>query len=606
MKKRILCLILAVVMLIGSLGVLTACGGNKDPKDPCANGHTNTNKTGVCEVCGQTIKHTHTDTDDDGKCDVCSKDMSGTAGGGEEEGDEWETGAKEVTWKDDDPIELFFMMTNNSESQQNPSGCQRYLAGEDTTASGDIDTLISDRNSDAEYYTNVKITYDYYDDTTDYGWGSCIEVMFANVSSGATDVPDMYCNFTYDMVGASLKGTFANLKNTELDSGNYFTFLEEDYDESVDNRGYMMEYMESMTLSQHKMYVLASDYFLDLIRSFFIVPVNISLLESVGKDITGDLDGDGKFTIDDFYDEVWENKWTYNKVIAYSAAVYKNTGTSNVAEDIEDVLGFAIAEGGLAPSGIVYSTNITVIKKEWNEEKNDYDYSYPTSSPDLVELFQNIKTLVNSKGVAYITSADSNVLKYGADARVAVRNRFSDNKVLFGGVIVLAAIEYEAYQKLNKNGAGGFAVVPVPLYHEVEEGSSETYLTSIHNNARPGAIARSTKHFSACTAFLDYQSTHSTDILNEYYDYNLTYDTAGGSADTVKMLQYIRTNVRSAFDKTFEDAIGVYNKLEHIRWHQILSTNAYDYDNIAKDYSTYRNQKETKLQELYNEYPKLP
>ena len=500
------------------------------------------------------------------------------------------------------------MMSHNTDAQQNPSGCQRYLAGEDESAIENIDDEVASRNADAEYYTNVNVRYDYYPDVGGYGWGDCIEIMFANISSGAKDVPDMYCNFTYDMVGASLKGTFHNLKNTTLDKGNYFTFLEDDYDAKVDDRGYMFDYMESTTLSLHKMYILASDYFIDLVRAFFIVPVNIELLESVGMQVTGDLDESGTFTIDDFYMEVNQKKWDYNKVMQYSAKVFSNTGSSNAGEDIEDVLGFALAQGGLAPSGILYSTDITIISKEWSDAKGDYEYTYPTESEELYELFDNIKQLVTAPGVVYVSTsgeyADSNVTKYGSDARIAVRTRFCDNKILFGGVIVLGALEYAEYQTLKD--ASGFGVVPVPLYHTVAADSDENYLTSIHNNARPGAIAVSTNYFTACTAFLDYQSTHSTHILEEYYDYNLQYQVVDGNVEgTVEMLRYIRNNVRSAFDKTFEDAIGVYNAQESHRWHHILSVNGYQWD-IRKDYTSYRPEKQGHLETLYKEYPKLP
>ena len=572
--------------------------------DPCAVTcqKINNDADGRCDNCGKTIKHNHNDKDGNGKCDICSLIMN-TDSGDDEYGP--------VPWEDDDPIELFFMMSHNTDAQQNPSGCQRYLAGEDTTKRENIDDEVSTRNSDAEYYTNVKVSYDYYPDVSEYGWGDCIEIMFGNVSSGAREVPDMYCNFTYDMVGASLKGTFHNLKNTQLDQGNFFQFLDEDYDENVDDRGYMYEYMQSTTLSLHKTYILASDYFLDLIRAFFIVPVNIELLESAGMEVTGDLNEDGKFTIDDFYEEVNQKKWTYNKVMQYSAKVFRNTGSSNAGEDIEDVLGFALAQGGLAPSGILYSTDITIISKEWDPEKGDsgdWVYTYPAESEELYTLFDNIKTLVTSPGVVYVCTsgeyADANVTKYGSDARIAVRTRFCDNKILFGGVIVLGALEYQEYQTLKD--ASGFGVVPVPLYHEVAFEDEESYLTSIHNNARPGGIAVSTSYFTACTAFLDYQSTHSTHILEEYYDYNLQYQVVDGEVEgTVEMLRYIRNNVRSAFDKTFEDAIGVYNAQESHRWHHILSVNGYQYD-IRKDYSTYRPEKQGHLETLYNEYPKLP
>ena len=574
------------------------CDATVSNDSPCAKEcqQVNENADGKCDICGAKIKHNHVDKDGNKKCDVCSISMN-------DEDEEEEYGP--VPWEDEDPIELFFMMTHHTDSKQNPSGCQRYLAGEDTTKRENIDDEVATRNSDAEYYTNVKVTYDYYPDVPEYGWSDCIEIMFGNVTSGAREVPDMYCNFTYDMVGASLKGTFHNLKNTELDQGNFFQFLDEDYDEDVDDRGYMFEYMESTTLSLHKMYILASDYFIDLIRSFFIVPVNIELLESAGMKITGDLNEDGKFTIDDFYEEVGLKKWNYQKVMDYSAEVFRNTGTSNAGEDIEDVLGFAVGEGGLAPSGIMYSTDITIISKEWDAAKGDYIYNYPAESPELYTLFDNIKELITAPGVVYVgTKLDSNVTKYGADARLAIRTRFCDNKVLFGGIIMLGALEYQEYQTLKD--ASGFGVVPVPLYHEVALEDEENYLTAIHNDARPGGIARSTSYFTACTAFLDYQSTHSTHILDEYYDYNLQYQVVDGETEgTVEMLRYIRKNVRSAFDKTFEDAIGVYNSQNEHRWHHILSVNGWQWD-IRKDYTTYRPEKQKHLETLYKEYPNLP
>ncbi len=587
MKKRILCLILAIVMVIGSCAVLSACKGGGDKT--CE--HVNTDGDGKCDKCGETIKHKHADDDGDEKCDVCSKDMS--------EAEE----TIEYPWADEDPIPLLFQMTHNSDVSQNPSGCERYLAGEDINAIEEIDDMVSDRNSEAEYETNVAPKYQYYLDVDEYGWGQCIEKILTIVNSGTTkDAPDVYCNFTYDLVGASLKGAFANLKNTELKNGNYFEFLDEDYDEAVDNRGYMYDYMNSTTLSLEKVYILASDYFLDLIRSFFIVPVNIELLESIDKPgLTDDLNGDGVYTIDDFYTEVKDRKWTYTRVAEYSAAIYDDTGKTNPAEDIEDVLGFALAWGGVLASGLIYSTDIKIINKDWDDSIGDYVYDYPSECEELYTLFDNLKTLVASTGVTVIKD-DPNQSKYGGDCRIAVRNRFCDNQILFGSVILVGALEYDAYQKLK--GASGFGVVPVPLYHD-DLREDETYLTSIHNNARPGAIARNTQHFAECTAFLNYQSTHSTEILNKYYNENLQYNIAGGASGTVEMLQYIRLNVRSAFDKTFEDAIGVFNADQGSRWHHILSVQNYSYD-IRTDYQRLIGTKKDRIKTLYNEYPKLP
>jgi hypothetical protein len=169
---------------------------------------------------------------------------------------------------------------------------------------------------------------------------------------------------------------------------------------------------------------------------------------------------------------------------------------------------------------------------------------------------------------------------------------------------MLGALEYQVYQDLKEGS--GFGVVPVPLYMD-EPTEEDNYLTSIHNTARPGAISKNTDNFTACTAFLDYQSTHSTDILNEYYNYNLQYNVASGDEGTVKMLQYIRNNVRSAFDKTFEDAIGVYKAESEIRWSHIMEANRFAYGNeIRGDYQSLTDKKNGYLQLLYNEYANLP
>ena len=598
MKKRILCMFLAVLMIFGAFTALTSCGGGKNNNNNnsnlCADGHDWNSKTGKCKVCS--TKCTHAEYGEDDKCVECG--YTKKSSGGNSGGDDY----AEVPWADDEPINLFFMMSDNSSGESLPSGCNRYLAGGNQRQDEPIDADVEERNSAAEYITNVKLKYDYYTEHSDYGWGKCYELISSTI--GTTGCPDMFCNFTYDMVASSLRGSFANLRDTELDMRlNFFQFLDEDFDEEVDNKGYMYEYMTSVTLNSAKMYLLASDYFLDLIRAFYIVPVNVALLERVGMGVTGDLDGDGVFTIEDFYEEIRQKKWDYDKVAAYSAAVYSNDNKKIASEDIGDTLGFVVHTGYIS-SGMIYSTDITVIDRSKTDANGNPAYEYPDESPELYELFDNAKKLVNSTGVYVLdTKADPGYIEFGNGGALAVRKRFCPNKVLFGGIIMLGTLEYNEYQVLKESS--GFGVAPVPFYHTVAEDSSERYLTSVHNAARPGAIARSTKNFTACTAFLDYQSTHSTDILNKYYE-NFCVSIVDSSVDgTIEMVEYIRKNVRTAFDKTFEDAIGVYYSDTTIRWSYILEIKYYDYD-VRQDYREYAPFKEELLIRLYKEYDNLP
>ncbi len=634
MKKRILCLLLAILMLVSTVSMFASCSSGEDDGgdeeacehydddedgycDECeeemddegGDEHEcyNEDNDGKCDECGKKLSHKHYDDDDDGRCDFCNKKMSSSSSS--------DVGYPEVPWEVGD-VNLLFMMSEHTNDQQSPSGCHRYLAG-DSGDESNLDTLIFDRNNNAEYYTKVKVKYDYYADTPDYGFGTVNSVIYKNCSSAMSGKPDIYCNFTYDLVAASLQGSFHNLMNQKLDKGNFFQFLKEGYDEAVDNKGYMYEYMKSTTLSQHKMYILASDYFLDLIRSFFVVPVNITLLNKVGPKITGDLNHNGKFSIEDFYEEVRNKDWDYDKVIEYSAAIYSNTGSTSTGEDIEDILGFALAFGGVMKSGILYSTNIEVINKTFDETKEvagmpgvygDYKYSYPTLADPLVELTVALKRLVEAEGVYYLSGAtnDPGMTTYGTTAPLAIRARFCNDKVLFGDVIVLGALEFDDYQKLRDSN--GFGVVPVPFHHAVEKESDENYLTSIHNNSRPGAIAKNTKNFTACTAYLDYQSSHSKQILNDYYNINLQANVIDDSEEggTVEMLQYIRNNVRSVFEKTFEDAIGFYKgELRNSLWHYLLGDFTIG-EGIRGQYDSLREAKQKVLNTLYEKYPDLP
>ena len=603
MKKRIVCLLLAAMMLVGSVGVLASCGGGGGDDEPCVK-CVDENKDGKCDVCGESVKpstggggggggttsHTCVDNDGDFRCDECKKDVIPDF--------PWET------------TELLFKMTNNSNLDELSSTCARYLAGEYEGKTDELDDEVLMRNAEAYLNTKVSLTYDYYDNSSAYNWSKAVQKIVEEVSSNSQKtIPDMYCNFIYDIVAASLNGCFANLLSTNLGTGNlkglnYLAFIKDGYlkdgqEFPDDDKGYMYEYMRSTTLSKYKMYVVASDYFTDLVRAFFVVPVNVALLEQIGGAVTGDLDNSGAFTIDDFYMEVNQNKWTYNRLADYAAAISTTSGTK---QSFDDILGFALTTGGLPASGIVYSTDLTIVKRTWDPDANDYTYEYPgVDTPEAQAFFEMSRCLAElfTKPGVFVASGSSNWSEYGQTLLLAVRNQFCKNRILFGGIECVGALEEPVYQTL-KTGTG-FGVVPVPIYKDPEEGVEKRYLTSIHCIGRPGAITRTTKYFAQCTAFLNYQSTHSEDILETYYESRLQYGATDGNTGTVEMLDYIRSNVRSAFDKTMEDAVGYKYNTTNERWHSILSGSGYSMD-ITQAYKERIDDKQTYLNQLIGAY----
>ena len=563
--KKFLCLLLVLIM---SLSLLVGCnfgGGNKD-------GNTETPED---------------DTNEGG-----NKGNSGSSGN---------KGEKE--WWDDisyDETSLIFQMTHCSNQEELSSGCERYLAGE-SADNGEIDKLVDMRNEAAYVDTNVNVTYRYYEDIATNGFSQMINTIYNETLVPSATSPDMYCNFMTDMLVASLKGSFSNLYSTKHGEGDY---VGKNYFDTKDD-AYMADLMSSLTLSLDKIYVIASDYFIDLIRAFFVVPVNVSLYNSIASSMIEDLNEDGVSDVNDFFEEVWAKEWTYTRLAEYCDKIYKEGDAGESGVSVDDTLGFALGKNGLPAAGLVYTSSVVVIHKTWNESRGDYDYAYPKENEELYALSDAVNNLFNSRGVMCIDGIDA--ASVGATtANLGVRTQFTKDKILFGGIILLGSIEYEAYQRM-KGEDTGFGLVPVPLYRD---GSEDNYLTQIHVVGRAGGIARGTKKFVQCSAFIQYQTEHSTDILNQYYDYNLTYEAADGLDGNVDMLKYIRTNVRTSFDKLFEDAIGFMYLNEDAessanRWHTILCDNEYKV-NLREAYAKHSPAKHERLDDLIKQYDQLP
>ena len=491
---------------------------------------------------------------------------------------------------------LTFMLTDNSNGKELSSGLRRYLAGDTDNVddTGDIDGYVARRNGFAEKYANCTVVYDYYSDgdaTDNWGQvGTKMETLAKSVNS-----PDMFSNFIYDMVNCQLLGCWKNLLNTTDYGTNHFSFKEDGYTDT--GRGYMFEYMKSLSLRPaEQLYLVASDYFTDLVRSFLIVPVSNRMMDNIQTgeaEFNKDRDGNGDFDVKDFYMLIAENKWTYNMLAQYAQEVTK--GATNISLATSNV-GFALSTtSGLAPSGLLYTTSVKIINREWNDAKNDYDYYYPETNQDLITFCDNLTNLfTNVNGVIAVT-----------DSHLAIRERFITNNVLFGGIVCLGSLEDVEYDEMKGEGEG-FSVVPVPLYRE---GSEDNYLTAIHNLGKVGAISAKSAKFSVCTAFLEYQSTHSTKILNTYYNDTLKYDVAGGTEEAVAMLDYIRANVRSSFDKVYEDAIGFYTNADEDKWHIMILRADYKFtgSEMNTKYGELQSTKQDKLiNTLYAAYDNLP
>ena len=675
MKNRIFCLLLAMIMVVGMLASCTPPTPTPPVGSTCTS-HTDANHDGVCDTsgCNTSVALVHVDADGDTVCDIagcgayvepeaCTNHVDVNEDDVCDVCNEILLVAGDYPWSRKD---LKFAVNLHSHSGELTSGSKRYLAGvSDGTA---LVKKVTQRNSKAQFYTKTRITYEYWSDPNDGGekdehdWGYSNEYIKQRLKGGDSQ-PDMYSTFLYDMMCASLDRSFANLKTKN--TTNYFSFVtDDDYAETVgDSEGYMMEFMDSLTLSPNKMYLLASDYFIDTVRAFFIIPVNVDLLNELGQKVKTDNQGtlpaegpfkdrtnDGNFTVEDFIELVWAREWTYDAIQVYSEAVYADSdGKDGVSA--KDTLGFVLETmSGFSAVGVVYTSSITIINKTLKD--GSWDYCYPAVKKDnstdqwvfddsldsyasaqaLFDLESAVTALFRTQGVmaSFDTIKSAYKTTDGEKELVSIRRKFtsSENSLLFGGFILTGNLDeteegdYNDYQDMRRLTEGGFAIAPCPLYSGLGENEQwedpqatgyRDYQTLVNNVGRLGAISVNTKKFAACSAFLDYQSKNSSDILEEYYQEKLCR-AAGTAHDNDKVMNFIRDHVRSIFDKAYEDALGYFfaarfdSKTGDLKkWHDFMKTDNFQPGGVvAAGYADMAAKKQGLLIQLQSEYAELP
>ncbi len=569
MNKRILCLLLVLAMMFSACAMLASCSKNNEEEEEIPI--------------------------DDSTWDDADKNVSKYY---------------DYTWS---TKTLNVELSEHTCSQELISRVRRYLAGGDPSANDPIDQDVRRRNANAETVTRTKINYNYLPDIETYAWSHNISRISNESKSYSDTSADIYINFIYDMVGASLQGSFANLKSTKMyksEGINYFEFAASDYNPVADDEGYMYDLMNSLSFSTKKVYVLTSDYLTDVVRAFFVVPVNIGMVNAIDVTMVPqyNYDHDDKFDIEDFFGIVWNYDWNYEAVKTLSMAVANQVGEEPSL--MEDTHGFALGStvSGIHGVGILYGSDVEIITRTLNPATGYYDVSYPTSAGTYGDFADALGSLFSTPGVTNINTGSKT-----DTPSMKITELFAADRMLLGGVICAGNLEQTEYQTMNAEG-DGFGVAPVPMWRAFDESidvdennHNRYYRTASHNIAKCAGISVATTKFRQASAWLDYQSTHSSDILEQYYVDKLQYAIAGNNPHNVEVLGMLRDNVSTALDKCYDDAIKAYSGQTDMRWcHLIRQGGSWIHEEIRTSYSAAVELKEGFLEQIQDKYNELP
>ncbi len=449
------------------------------------------------------------------------------------------------------------------------SGGQKYMEGPGQVSSDSVQNLVFERNVDAMGTLNLQVNYVYLNS----GWGQISQQIVTSEASGQP--PDMYVDMIYDMATAAMSTCFRNAKSVTPETGRgYFTFAEED--------GFLTNFINDMSLSDDKAFLLGSDYFIDMVRAMFVMPVNITMYESKVDDIA------------DFYQSIIRGEWTWDRLIELANQIYNDTNVDSKS-DMGDLLVFAAERGGgKTSSGILYSTDINVVQVE-PQPGGGYLYTYRPSNEDLPILFETIGRVFSTKGVAVAGGglADENV--------AAIRAKFAEGSILFAGAVMLGSIEEDDYQNMSDS----FGLVPLPKLSE-----DRRYNTLIHNVGRCGALSLVSPNFRPVSAFVQFCTEVSDPIIKEYYNVAMKYKYTNDPG-TAEMLDMIYDNIVSNREKMLEDLISVRNSaVQPFGWSRLLTGNDFDFTTnatqIASLYAQCVQAKQVALDSILTDWNLLP
>ena len=469
-----------------------------------------------------------------------------------------------------------------------------YLEGPDEVVDGvtpRIQQMIYERNEAAKNLLGVSIVYLQWD----FDFGEQQEQIELAVQTNAADAPDLFVNMLNDAGKAMLKGVFKDVWSIP---GSFFDFNSE---------GWLKEWMENLSFTGDRAYILGSDYFLDILRVMDVLPFNMTMMDEravklapaiIGADETL---GQGEDLTTYFFDLVDEGKWTWDVLGKLCEAAWVDSDGDG-ADSIRDVLGIiSDGYGGINAASFVYCcgeplTEAYLIEDESSEYNNKQWIKFRDDSSGLNRIYDAVKSVFQGRGSLTTSYTFSGNTPENPGAAYH-HTKFAAGELLFAGICTLGALEDDVFQEM----ADLYSVVPCP---KLDPDKDKPYNTIIINQGDVGAINvhANPRKAKVLSAFIQYCTENSGEIREQFLQIVTKYKTTTYNQGTDRMLEIIYDSVRYGRDKTVDDL----NK--DPRWHRIMMEEKFvaGSDVITTRYAGAIQQKQALLDNVMKTWYTLP
>ena len=380
------------------------------------------------------------------------------------------------------------------------------------------------RNRSVEEILGVKLVYTEYD----VNYASAAAEVSKLVMSG-DDLYDIIISKLYPMAGLSTQGNFRNIANAP--------YIDRSKDYWYEN------YMSELSLDGKKEYILAGDYFIDVLRSAHALYFN--------KELLANHTGDG----DILYKEVLDNEWTYDTFLGHVTDMYADLN-GNSKHDVEDQYGYVAFQtwGPMIPFLVSADLKLT-------EKTSDGKLKLAMNNENSVRLLEMLNKIFYGDGscVTEIMGAS------GDEALKTQNNMFRGGRALFLGYNRLGSMEELRDVEFE------IGILPYPKFDE----NQAEYVSSSHDTTEIGVIPVTCQNFENVCAVLEVLNRETAKlVIPAYYETGLKVKYSRDDYSS-QMIDIIHGNIGGSFALAY--SCNCDNIFQQASFYEPVSTKSNDF-----------------------------
>ena len=394
----------------------------------------------------------------------------------------------------------FWIYTSVNAAATGMGNSNFMIEGEEEADSSDIvASAVYKRNLDTEELLNINLEFVH----ADLGYNSVADDIKKYVTAGSNEF-DLIINDLFPLAGLSTSGYFVNT-------------LDSDYKFDFDQNYWYSDYMTNVSFIEGYQFMLAGDYFADVIRSGHCLLYN--------KELYTDRYGDAN----ELYELVLNYEWTHAKMLEIISENWVDLNGNGQADD-EDRYGYIISDMWGSSIPLIASGNCNYMTRD------EDGYPVITINNDRAyTLVESIHNLMYDKATRSFNEGD-------------VLNAFINDQALIVGYQRLGSLENMRHME---HDAG---IIPYPMLLETDK----QYNTSSHDTTEVGVIMTTSindmEYISTVLEVLNRETAKT--VMPQYYETALkvkyTDDPQAGA-----MIDIIHDNFRNVFELAYDYAIGM-------------------------------------------------